>query len=582
MRLARFAALVTLGLVVVACRRDAPAKTPTLSSVELSPSYLAGAPGKTPPFLVESASAVVPPNPANPHCPRGRLFLAASDYNRGQPALVLASRGLDCLENSDCFYPVERSLPGGQSIDRRGSFFLQKNPAPGPDGRCLHQYAPGGFRELPVFPSNLAGTDQQLLHVAAPSLGPEGRIFHLWQGFGQFPPLVPNTDVSAWRGGDPPAPGCNIALRRVGLFIRFSDDCGDSWSEPSFINFAELPRADGSPYEMERLSAQGYVPRGPGLYYGTDRPEIYADLFDPAQAIYATADVALPAGRFDVILRSLDGGASWSTAYNFSDFAGGPKLLTSTPGGRLYMLRCLGRYERGKLVVLPELSWFEDRGSRLVGRAWVPFLRDGHPMTCQRADPATMNGAPGGLGDLSLSRGPSGEREDVLRVVYGSATGRGSQSLYVVSVGVPKGRGCASGDCVRRENAAFFDPPPGTTTFHAHAVDPAPGGADEQGVSLLHFLLWGAPGAPVVPSYFLLSGPGRMEGPFSLGDPWWPALGSRKFIGDYNYGSFFREPSAASVLHYLVQWPESRSGDPSPNLSLRHRFLRIKIRPPAE
>lgn len=578
--------LPLLGLLV-SCHPGPVAATSvstTLSlQVEPSPLGLTGEPGLPAPFLVESTSAVVPPGADHPHCPGGRLVLATADYNRGKPAQLFLSRDLACVEGARCFRAQGSELAGSPGLLRSGAFALQRSEQVDATGRCLQQDDPAGHSLEPSHPASFSGTDQIILWSNGPRTGPEGRLVHLWQGAATYAPVFPNVDTRRWSAdGPPPAPSCRSPLVRYGLYIRFSDDCGDSWSEPTFLNLAAMGTVAGPPYPLERVENSVYVPRGPGLSWGTDRPELFADPVDPDAPLYASMDATMSTGRYDLLMRSDDGGVSWRTTYNYPDFGGGPKAMTSTRD-RLYVVRCLGKVDaQGRVLSYPELSWFDRRGTRLLGRATVAFERDGHPVSCCRADPALLPGAPRGLGDLAISRGPGDDKHDSIRVVYGSARPGDSQSVYVVSVQVDRERSCQSRPdrCLSVASASYFDPPSGLSTFHVSVVDPTPADGAPPLPSLVEMQLWSRlPAQSVTPARLWLTPRHTLEDLAPLGPSWRPSLGRHHFVGDYTYGSFFwtRGDDGSRRGNFLALWPTSLD-ILEPNLFLRHRILTVAAR----
>ena len=556
---------------------------PPSRSVELSPLGLTGETGLPPPFLVESSSAVVPPGASHPHCPGGRAVLATSDYRRGRSEILYLSRDLECVEGPSCWRTQSKEFAGTPGLMRAGVYPRQRSENVDATGRCLQANDPAGHTLEPSHPASFGGTDQIVLWTGGAGKGTEGRLVHLWMGAGAYAPLYPNVDSYRWTPGRPaPTPSCRSPLIRHGLYVRFSDDCGDTWSEPTFINLPAMSTAAGPLYVFERVENGVYVPRGPGLSWGNDRPELFADPVDPVTPLYISVDATMADGRYDMLLRSDDGGVHWRTAYNYPDFAGGPKVMTSTRD-RLYVARCLGRYgDDGRVTSYPELSWFDRQGTRLLGRAWVPFERDGHPVPCCRPEPELLDGAPGGLGDLSISRGPDGDDEhDSVRVVYGSARPGESQSAYVSAVHVDRGRECTRHPerCVHVDSASLIDPPPGMSTFHINVIDPTPAAGAPLLSSLVQMQLWSrVPGHTVTPARAWLTEHHRLENFVPLGPSWRPALGSIHFVGDYTYGSFFWTPSASGKPrgHFFTLWPSSLD-ILEPNLFLRHRIVNVSM-----
>lgn len=584
--------------------------------------YTQGTPNLSPseqpsPYAAEMTSVVVPPsNDGKPWpngCPAaGRLFVAYgnfSDPNRGTS--LSYSQDLNCLGSPQCMREVLRGLPDAPQSDRRGLVWVHSQP--GPDGRC-QQAGPSlpGSESHPEFPHAWNVTDMGLLRVPLLVAGPQGtseikggRILHFWQAFRAVAPPLPVIDVQRWGGDEAPAPSCASLVRHVGVMVRHSDDCGATWTEPRFIDFAEMNDRRGQRiFPMELPSRTGnLLVRGKGLHWGTDRFEVYADPFgppgDPRRAMYLTGLVVVPdpargdpAGeqRREALLRSLDGGVTWETAFAFPDWGGAAKVMTSLPSGRLFVGRCIGGIQ-GKQRF--QLFWFDDMGTTLKGWTFLEHLQNGAPIECRSIPPKAMFGSVNNnLVEDNLARLGSTRSRDAILASYTSVEGD-RQVAYVLRVEIDRSSRCEQAgqtpsDCVHITQERKIEGQEDRSVRHIDLIEsdrmefsPA---SDEVPPVVFSYLEWPSarnPGAGALARFQVRTDEGLSDtGTLSLSQgrpsPWMPKVTSRTFIGDYGYGAFFSEQTPKKpTLYFFWPWAESDPAVPADNQVLRGNVIKL-------
>jgi hypothetical protein len=586
-------------------------------------------PGEAVPIQCETASVVVPPSadgqPWANGCPAsGRAFVAFGDFadgNRGTS--VIYSQSLDCLGQPGCMVDAPRVMRDEPTADKHGSFWVRAKGDMGQNGSCLAGPTTPGARSLPSFPHYDGGTDMMMARVplvratpTGPVIVPGGRIVHFWQAGRHLPTPVPASDsLSGWGGkGALPAPSCAAVLKHVGIMVRWSDDCGATWSEPTFVDPDDFVDQRGQKLmAMEVRGGTGLYVREKGYVWGVDRFEIYADPFNPGPnghpALYLATVVVLPnpqssepvgERRIDAIFRSLDGGETWQAAHLFPDWGGGPKVMTSTESGRVFLGRCIGV---GGGVQRFQLFWLDGQGSQLKGSAYVDFKNGKDLGQCRSLPSAELfGGVQNAVVDEGLARVASDRSSDTIRAAYVGVE-NGKQIIYVVRVRVSRsadceGAGAAKDGCVEVISEHKLEGGEGRSLMHPHFIESdrmeyAPDSTRDV-PTVLSYLEWPSvknPQAGAIARFFAVAGEKWSEaGTLSVlgGQPaGWAPREKRSFIGDYDYGSFFAvERNHQPHLYYFSQWPQSDAHQPADSQPLRANVLQItrlwprKYRPP--
>lgn len=571
-----------------------------------------GPPGPAIPHHGETSSVVVPPSadgaPWSNGCPaEGRAFIAYGDHaDSARGTSLVYTEKLSCLGQPGCIKDVPRSLATDPAVDKRGTVWIQTSSAPASNGACIAGPDVPGSEPHAEYPHDLAGTDMMVARVPLFRAGPQGpiavpggRIVHFWLASRVVAPRVPVPDVLRWTEGQPiPSPTCHAGIRHVGVMARWSDDCGATWAEPTFIDFDDFVDQRGiKAFPMELASGGRHLVRGPGLLWGTDRFEIHADPFGSSPALYLAAVVVLPdpargvpsgERRVDVVLRSDDGGMSWKPAYAFPDWGGGPKVMTSTESGRLFVGRCIG-VGGGRQRF--QLFWFDRRGTELAGYANVDYMQGGAPMDCRSLPSTELFGKVGNaLVEEGIARVRSERDTETVRVAYGGVEGA-KQVIYVVTVEVSREASCKRpgampSGCVKVTPEKKVEGEDGRSLLHLHLVAtdrleyrPASG---EDEPSVLTFIEWphrSTPQVGAVARFHAMVGQrwsdrGSLSVRGGAAQAWTPRVATRNFIGDYDYGAFYvATPDARKPkLMFLSQWPES-----DPALAGENHGLRVNV-----
>jgi hypothetical protein len=575
-------------------------------------------PGEAAPIQCETASVVVPPSPDGQPWPNGcpasgRAFVAFGDFadsHRGTS--VIYTQSLDCLGQPGCMVDAPRALRDDPTIDKHGTIWVRAKGDMGQNGSCLAGPTTPGAKAQPAFPHSSGGTDMMMARVplvrqtpTGPVTVPGGRIVHFWQANRHVPTPVPASDaLSGWGGKGPlPPPSCSTVLKHVGVMVRWSDDCGATWSEPSFIDYDDFVDQRGQKLmPMEIRGGTGLYVRDGGFTWGGDRFEVYADPFNPGPgghpALYLASVLVLPnhlspepigERRIDVIVRSLDGGETWQPAYLFPDWGGGPKVMTSTESGRLFVGRCIGV---GNGVQRFQVFWLDGQGSQLKGSAYIDYKNGKDIGQCRSvASSELLGGVQNSVVDEGLARVSSDGSSDTIRAAYVGVE-NGQQIIYVVRARVKRsarceGPGADMSDCVEVISERKLEGGEGRSLMHPHFIETdrmefVPDSAKDV-PAVLSYLEWPSvhnPQAGAIARFLAVAGEKWFEaGTLSMlgGQPaGWAPRDRHSFIGDYDYGAFFSvERGRQPHLYYFSQWPQSDARQLPDSQPLRANVIQI-------
>lgn len=369
-----------LAVVVAGCSQlNSPRLTPLGAPAGASPSR----------YFAESVSVVIPSAAQHPQCPNGRAVFA---YGAGVPRTMSVDLAPLLLNVAEPVDPadIDVAIPNPPGTVGVGGDVVNLQCIPG--GFCIGGCAGNWTSSVPTYARQ---TDMVMTRV------PSGDILYVGLGTRRASPSFTTCSVD-----QPQECNCDSPVNAGGvLLLNRSSDCGRTW--PTILQ----------PIDITTIAGGTYAGLVNGFNPFFDRQEIYYDPFNSATyisvgAVGTDADGVL---HDDILLfRSTDEGSTWSEPTVVSE-RWEPAPITSNASGQLYVFNCVGN--------VPTLHWSFDQGVTFQSHP-IYYEENGQQIPCEFLNSASRDRLLSDIRNLlpgsTISRGPSTEFVDVIRVAYSS------------------------------------------------------------------------------------------------------------------------------------------------------------------